>query len=148
MEKIYFYEIWKPIKDYEGYYEVSNYGRVKSIGNRGRILKPKKGNNRYYYVILSKNGKPQTKRIHRLVAEAFIPNPDNKPYVDHINTDRNDNRVENLRWVTHKENMNNPITINRIGRKSKSIVQYNCDTKIIINNWNSVTEYFRSNWNN
>ena len=107
-------EIWKPIKDYEGLYEVSNLGRVKSLNYRGtrkeRILKNTERSNGYLAIGLIKNGKTKMFRVHRLVAEAFIPNPENKPCVDHINTIRDDNRVENLRWVTYKENNNNPLT--------------------------------------
>lgn len=79
-------------------YEVSNLGRVKC---NGKIVEPYI-HNRYLY-----NG---SFYIHRAVAELFVPNTENKPCVDHINTDRLDNRAENLRWVTHKENCNNPLT--------------------------------------
>ena len=107
-------EIWKPIKDYEGLYEVSNLGRVKSLNYRGtgkeKILKNTERSNGYLAIGLIKNGKTKMFRVHRLVAEAFIPNPENKPCVDHINTIRDDNRVENLRWVTYKENNNNQLT--------------------------------------
>ena len=79
-------------------YEVSNLGRVRL---NGEIVEPYI-HNRYLY-----NG---SFYIHRAVAELFVPNPENKPCVDHINTDRLDNRAENLRWVTYKENCNNPLT--------------------------------------
>ena len=110
-------EIWKDIKGYEGLYQVSNLGRVKSLErydsyNRKvdeKILKTKE-NLGYIYVNLHKNGIQKGYKVHRLVAEAFIPNPDNKPCVDHINTIKDDNRVDNLRWVTYEENMNNPTT--------------------------------------
>ena len=110
-------EIWKDIKGYEGLYQVSNLGRVKSLErydsyNRKvdeKILKTKE-NLGYIYVNLHKNGIQKGYKVHRLVAEAFIPNPNNKPCVDHINTIKDDNRADNLRWVTYKENMNNPAT--------------------------------------
>ena len=103
-------EIWKEIDGYPDY-RISNYGRVMSL-KRGlkRVLKPQKDKDGYLICSLWENNKGKTLKIHRLVAEAFIPNPDNKTEIDHINTDKTDNRVENLRWVTNKENMNNPIT--------------------------------------
>ena len=115
-------EIWKSIRDYENLYEVSNMGRVRSLDRenidstgrkrhfKGTILKQSKDTSNYLIVGLTKNGKTKIFRVHRLVAEAFIPNPDNKPCIDHINTIRDDNRVENLRWVTYKENNNNELT--------------------------------------
>lgn len=115
-------EIWKPIKGYEGLYEVSNLGRVRSLDreiiykngakhiHKGKILKLQY--DRYGYLYITLNNKCDTKKctVHRLVAEAFIPNVDNKPCIDHINTIKDDNRVENLRWVTYKENMNNELS--------------------------------------
>lgn len=107
-------EIWKPIKNYEGLYEISNLGRVRSLNynrtGKEEILKNIECENGYLIVNLAKFGKYKTFKVHRLVAEAFIPNPENKPCIDHINTIREDNRVENLRWVTHEENNNNPLT--------------------------------------
>ena len=79
-------------------YEVSNLGNIKV---NGKLMKPEE--HRGYYRVA-------TVSIHRAVAELFVPNPDNKPQVDHINTNPLDNRAENLRWVTQKENNNNPIT--------------------------------------
>ena len=106
-------EIWKDIKDYEGIYQVSNLGNIKSLNNnktkKEKILKLVKCNG-YLRVNLYKNNSHKNYAVHRLVAEAFIPNPNNKPFIDHINTIKDDNRAENLRWVTHKENMNNPLT--------------------------------------
>lgn len=106
-------EIWKPIEKYPDYM-VSNQGRVKSLKNgKEKVLKCCKYKDEYLSINLCKNGKQKLHKIHRLVAEAFIPNPDNKPCIDHINTIKNDNRVDNLRWVTNKENSNNPLTINK-----------------------------------
>ena len=102
-------ELWSDVKGYEGIYKVSNYGNVLSC-KKDRLLKPSFNNSGYLYVILYKNGVGKHYLIHRLVAEAFILNPEEKSDIDHINTIRDDNRVENLRWVTKSENMNNELT--------------------------------------
>jgi hypothetical protein len=101
-------EIWKEIEDYPNYM-VSNEGRVKNI-KTNKLLKPRFNDRGYISVVLYNNGSNHTFRINRLVAMAFIPNPENKPEIDHIDTNPLNNMVENLRWVTHKENMNNPLT--------------------------------------
>lgn len=106
-------EEWRDIKDYKGIYQISNKGRVKSlnrIDSRGnkvneKILRPGKRNN-YLYVRLCKDGKFKDYRIHRLVAEAFIPNPDNLPVVNHKDEDKSNNCVENLEWCTQEYNVN------------------------------------------
>ena len=151
-------EIWKDIKDYPNYM-VSNLGRVKSLSNnfsrKEKILKNGKNNVGYLLVGLCKNGKVKNYLIHRLVAEAFLPNPENKPCIDHINTDRTDNRICNLRWVTSKENINNPLTIdkksknahlkNKFGAEnplSKPILQFSKDGELI-KKWNSITDIKR-----
>lgn len=113
-------EQWKAIEGFEGLYEVSSYGRVKSleriVKNHGgvqkraeRILKENHSST-HSMVVLCKDGKTYPKTVHRLVANAFIPNPDNKPVVDHIDTNPRNNHVENLRWVTVQENCLNSIT--------------------------------------
>lgn len=118
-------EIWKPVKGFEGFYEVSNKGRVKSlermiVRQKGSCLAKEKylisfkDSRGYLLVALCKNGKAKHFPVHRLVATAFIDNPQNKPHVDHINTTTSDNRVENLRWCTPIENANNPITLRRV----------------------------------
>ena len=123
-------EIWVDIKGYEGLYQVSNQGRVKRLYKNGkiRILKPSLDNNGYLYVTLSKNNKPKIFKLHRLIAINFIPNPENKPCIDHINTIRTDNRVENLRWVTKKENSNNPLSKINIS-KSHTGFKHSDETK-------------------
>lgn len=116
-------EQWKDIEGYEGLYQVSDMGNVRNV-KYNRSLKPVLNPGGYLKVILSKDGKRKTCKVHRLVAEAFIPNPDNKPTVDHINTIRTDNRVSNLRWFTHKEQMlDNKITNEKFNENSlKNVV--------------------------
>ena len=109
-------EVWKDIKGYENLYQVSNLGRVKSLGRRvvgkngygyyfhERIKKASLMNHGYMIVDLCKNGENKKKYIHRLIAEYFIPNPENKPQINHKNGIRHDNRIENLEWCTPYEN--------------------------------------------
>lgn len=110
-------EEWKDIEGYEGYYQISNHGRVKSLvgwnGNqyikREKMLNPykHKASKNYYrsVVKLKKNMKSKDMKVHRLVAEAFIPNPENKSEVNHIDGNPLNNHVTNLEWVTHQENI-------------------------------------------
>ena len=115
-------EEFRWIKGFEGKYKVSNLGRflmVEQTDSMGRKLPQKiksthKGVGGYSVVMLRKDGKKKMYLAHRLVAEAFIPNPYNKKYIDHIDGSRNNNNVNNLRWVTAKENSNNPITYRRL----------------------------------
>ena len=105
-------EEWRDIKGYEGAYQVSSLGRVKSLKGTEEIIMKAwlRGHKRYRCVGLCKDGIRKRCDIHRLVAETFIPNPNELPCVDHRNTRTTNKRVENLRWCTLKENMNNPIT--------------------------------------
>ena len=124
-------EIWKPVVGYEGVYEVSNKGRIKSLErivnaknrqiHKRESIRNLKINDGYYYVTLAKNSKRETIAVHRIVAMAFIEKPNGKNHIDHINTNRLDNRVENLKWCTRLENARNPITHKKIvnSRKSK-----------------------------
>ena len=96
-------EQWRPVVGYEGLYEVSSYGNVRSI-KRDIILKPR-DNGVYLRVNLYKNGKLKGCSVHRLVAEAFIPNPENLETVNHIDEDKTNNHVYNLEWMTRKENV-------------------------------------------
>ena len=109
-------EIWRDVIGYEGLYQISSLGRVKSLskkskpgkGNYSRpeiIMKLRHTTDGYMHVLLYKNGKGKRCRVHRLVAKAFIQNPGNKPTVNHINHIRDDNRVDNLEWATAREQM-------------------------------------------
>lgn len=159
-------EIWKNIEDYEGY-QVSNFGRVRSLDRydsrgwriKGRILKPIMDKKGYLTVGLSKNNQRKTFKVHRLVALHFIPNIENKPEIDHINTIKTDNTVflnedgsvnydkTNLRWVTPKENSNNPLSIMNKSESKKGIknnrhqpvLQYDKDGNFI-REWDTMTE--------
>jgi hypothetical protein len=97
-------EEWKPVSGYEGLYEVSNFGRVRSL-KTGIMLRLNNRGLEYRSVLLCKKDLAnKSLRVHRLVAQAFIPNPENKPCVNHIDNNPNNNRVSNLEWVTPKEN--------------------------------------------
>lgn len=149
-------EIWKPVVGYEGLYEVSNMGRIRSLDHdttivcrnrtyvahmQGRMLNPLPLRHGYVGVQLYGRGGHVTRgqktfSVHRLVAEAFIPNPDNKPEVNHINEDKSDNRACNLEWMTHIENSNHGtrpqrIAVKHLGRSGKPVIQYSKDLEVI-----------------
>ena len=127
-------EKWKVIKGYEGIYEVSNHGKIKSLarkikhsdGNsrnvKERILNPANDKDGYLFLTLSKNGTKKQCRVHRIVAEAFIENPDKKPQINHINEVKNDNRASNLEWATSKENINHGTGIEKRAKKGRKPV--------------------------
>lgn len=125
-------EKWKEIKEFERY-QVSSRGNIKSLnygGHEGieKILKPSISSSGYLTVSLYDNlGIPHTKAVHRLVAEAFIPNPENKPTVNHINQNPIDNNSDNLEWATYLENN---IHAGRAEKQFKNIVAYNKDMTI------------------
>lgn len=105
-------EEWKDIKGYEGLYKVSNEGNIYSIRKKHNFTLTV-GSNGYISVILTKNGEKCYTSVHKLVAQAFIPNLENKPCVGHLDCDRTNNIVENLYWCTYLENNNHPITKKR-----------------------------------
>lgn len=157
-------EIWKDVVGYEGLYRISSQGRLASYPKKrghanlgARILKVRINQYGYAQKTLVKDKQRKTFQIHRLVALAFIPNPLNKPQVDHIDTNRANNNVENLRWVTATENNNNPITLNRQrGKpapwmkrygyesiKGREVHQYTLDWKYI-RSWGSMQDAERA----
>lgn len=157
-------EIWKPVVGYEGLYEVSNLGNVRSVDSmrithnqygehlskyKGRLLKPGKNSDGYLYVNLCCQCVQKTFRVHRLVAEAFIPNPDNLPEVNHIDEDKTNNRVDNLEWVSHIQNMRHGTCIERFSKtltnrndKSKPVGQYTRKW-VLIGTYPSLREVWR-----
>lgn len=133
-------ELWKDINDYEGLYQVSNLGRVKSLTRilndgriwKERILKPGKNKGGYLHVALCKNGKIKYFQIYRLVAQAFIPNPDSLPCVNHKDETPLNNNVENLEWCTQEYNLNYGTRNERSAKaKSKNVLQLRKDGSLV-----------------
>lgn len=168
-------EIWRDINGYEGLYEVSNMGRVKSLNynrtNQEKILKLGKNKNGYMIVVLCKNGKTKTCQVHRLVANAFIGNPNNLPMINHKDENPSNNCVDNLEWCDASYNQNYgtanqkriastdyksiaaKIDYKAIAEKltnrqdqSKQVYQYSLDLKLI-KIWESTMECKRNGYN-
>lgn len=139
-------EIFKDIEGYENLYQVSNYGNVKSLeryDRLGHLIKEKMLNKRnikgYLRVCLSKNGKYKLYSVHRLVAQAFLPNPDNLPCVNHKDENPLNNNEDNLEWCTVKYNTNYGTSISRRAKShSKPINQYDLNGNFI-RKWDSAT---------
>jgi len=161
-------EVWKDITDYEGYYQVSNLGRVKSLKRymftkRGylfpvkeRILKNGFDKDGYHQVVLVKNRRRKTSRVHQLVAIQFIPNTNRLPIINHVNGIKHDNRPENIEWCTHQYNA--AYTYSHLGRRgitynkgklgaknplSKYIIQMSVNNKKI-KTWPGMSEASRN----
>lgn len=149
-------EVWKPIPNYEGFYEVSNTGKVRSIYRYRRVLKPMISNTGYERVDLFKNKNRKQFSVHRLVAMSFVSNPDVKPFVNHKDENKLNNSADNLEWVSHVENCRYGTAIKRrtqhfdyskrkvnnagqIEACSKPIAQYTKDGRFI-RNWASASE--------
>ena len=136
-------EYWKPVVGYEGHYQVSNFGRVKSIKFGKEIILKQKIKGGYYYVNLSKNGILKTYLVHRLVAEAFIDNTDNLPCVNHKDEDKTNNSVDNLEWCTQSYNINYGT---RTEKYSKKVYQYTLEGEFV-KEWKSIAECGRNGFN-
>ena len=152
-------EIFKEIEGYEGLYAVSNYGHIKSLprkifNHKGfwnreeRIIKPEKDSKGYLRVSFCVNGKSHTFKVHRLVAQAFIPNPECKPQVNHIDGNKQNNNVENLEWCTNQENQIHAVKTglyhkNYTPSNSRKILQINKDTDEVIAKYPSINAALR-----
>ena len=106
-------EIWLPVIGYENLYEVSSFGNIRNM--KGKLLKVHK-RGRYYSKSLSNNNVAKSYRVHRLVALSFIPNPDDKPYINHIDNNPFNNHADNLEWVSQKENIQHAINQQRMSK--------------------------------
>lgn len=139
-------EIWKDIENFEGLYQVSNFGRIKSFPRTGtqtkdiRIKKITLSTKGYMRTSLWKNKKSSMKSIHRLVAQAFIPNPNNLPQINHKDGNKTNNNVENLEWVTAKENVAHAYKIGL--NKLNKVAQIDIDGNQI-KLWNGIGEISR-----
>lgn len=131
-------EEWRAVVGYEGVYEVSSTGRVRSLDRvivdgrkrKGRQLKGYINKKGYEVVTLCRDRKINVQLVHRIVANAFLPNPLNKPVIDHIDTNPANNAVENLRWVTISENCLNPLTRKHNSESKKGHKSYlKCHTE-------------------
>ena len=142
-------EVWRPIKGFEGYYECSSFGNIRSIDRvivdvygkpfhkKGRILKSRELNQGYLTVGLSKNNYVKNYLIHRLIAQTFLPNPQNYTEVNHKDENTSNNRVDNLEWCSPKYNANYGTRNKRVAEKQyKSVNQYTLDG-VLIKIWES-----------
>lgn len=142
-------EIWKDIKGYEGKYQISNLGNVRSLYDENQICKTPRTKmlrlcerNGYCTIVLSMKGKRKSFQVHRLVAETFIPNTKNKPFINHIDENRKNNNVNNLEWCTQLENVKHSLhkkigsMVNYVGKSGEKYIR-------IKNNKYEVSIYYK-----
>lgn len=148
-------EIWLPVKGYEGFYEVSNFGNVRSLNynHTGQRKVLSQGEDKgYLKVVLCKNGKTKNFSVHRLVAEAFLPNLLDEQEVNHIDENKQNNQVSNLEWCDRKYNINYGNRNQRVAEKntngkcSKPLLQFS-KTGELIKEWSSTMEAARNGFN-
>ena len=142
---------------YEGLYKVSNFGRILSLNYRNtgksELMTPVDNGCGYLKVGLWKNGKTKQCLVHRLIAQTFLPNPDNLPEINHIDEDKTNNRVDNIEWKSHKDNINHGTRNERVSKaeindpnKSKRVIQLTLDG-VLIREWPSASECGRNGFN-
>ena len=143
-------EIWKDIEGYDGLYQISDKGRVKSLNfGKEKILKPWKSGCGYLLVDICKNGDKKHYLIHRLVAMTFIPNPQNFTQINHMDEDKSNNNANNLEWCTAKYNSNYGTHNKRVaekltnGKRSKIVLQYTKEG-IFVKEWRSTMDVERN----
>ena len=141
-------EIWKDIAGFEGLYQISSWGRVKSLKNgKEKILRSGVDGGGYLYVVLYKDRKYKNYKVHRLVANAFIPNPDNLPVINHIDECKTNNFVGNLEWCSYSYNNSYNCAAKKRGEKlSKQVGQYSLDGELL-KVWTSLNEAERNGFN-
>lgn len=140
-------EIWKDIPNYQGLYQVSNYGKIRSLDHysnnhfyKGRVLKPYGNGKGYLLVKLCKNGHIKAFQVHRIVANAFLPNRNKKLQVNHLNENKKDNEVTNLEWCTAKQNSNYGTRNKRISIAESRKVKQLGKAGNLIKIWPSLSE--------
>lgn len=151
-------EQWKDVVGYEGMYAVSNLGRVAGLYRitvtkagwcrscKPQIMKPKRNCKKtgHLVIYLCKNGKHNPEYVHRMVALAFIPNPNNLPMVEHLDCDATNNKIHNLRWTTQSGNMNNPITIKRMSESQRKKRLPMLHKPVVCISSNGETKFYKS----
>jgi hypothetical protein len=141
-------EIWKDIKDYEGIYQASNFGNLRSLNYKRsgkiQVLKPALDNKGYLRTALMKSGVLKTVKVHRVIAQTFIENLNNKPQVNHINGVKNDNTIVNLEWCDNTENQNHAIKLGLTKKRIRPLNELNKKIKISDEALLSIFEEFKN----